>query len=159
MSVQPLEIENVQPVEIENVQPLEIDIVFECTICFITDVKFPTKYNCSNCTKKICNDCFARHILTKINCVFCRSPLILDKKDKDIDPAPNAAAAASVSSTSSPPSPHPVYNLFCIRCGKVTYTAVGIITSWYIFLFIYMLQGSGKESYPYDIDYNNTDPY
>ena len=82
-NVQPVEIENVQPVEIENVQPLEIDIVFECTICFITDVKFPTKYKCSNCTKKICNDCFARHILTKINCVFCRSPLILNKKDID----------------------------------------------------------------------------
>ena len=126
-----------------SVVPLEIVIVFECNICFSTDTKLPTKYKCTNCTKQICDDCFARHIITKRNCAFCRSPLILDKKDIDIDPHPLL----------------PVYNLFCIRFGKVTYTAVGIITSWYIFLFIYMLQGSGKESYPYDIDYNNTDPY
>jgi hypothetical protein len=144
MSVQPLEIENVQPLEIEIVQPLEleIEIVFECTICFITDVKFPTKYNCSNCTKKICNDCFARHILTKINCVFCRSPLILDKKDIDIH------------------LPHPAYIYLCVRYGKVTCTAVCIMTTWYIFLFVFMLEGfSGGTPIPYGKAYNYTDPY
>jgi len=128
MSVQPLETE------------IEIEIVFECTICFITDVKFPTKYNCSNCTKKICNDCFARHILTKNNCVFCRSPLILDKKDIITLP------------------PHPVYIFLCVRYGKITCSMVCIMTTWYIFLFVFMLQGFSDDGImDYGKVYNNSD--
>ena len=55
--------------------------VFECPVCFVTDTNAPTKFKCSNCTKKICDVCFARHILTKRNCVFCRSQLIIPESD------------------------------------------------------------------------------
>lgn len=61
--------------------PLEIDILFECKICFSTHTKMPTKYKCINCTTKICDECFVYYITTKKNCVFCRSPLIIDNKD------------------------------------------------------------------------------
>ena len=135
MSVQPLETE----IEIET----GIEIVFECTVCFITDAKFPTKYNCSNCTKKICNDCFARHIRTKINCVFCRSPLILKKENIVVIQSP----------------PHPAYSFLCVRYKTITYGAIGIFTVWYMVLFIYMLRPSSGAPSPCGEDHNQTDTH
>jgi len=56
-------------------------ISFECNICCIETNDIPQKYNCSVCEKKICDECFARHVLTKKTCVFCRSLLIIEDEE------------------------------------------------------------------------------
>ena len=48
---------------------------FNCVICCNESCPPPTEYNCNQCDKKICNDCYRTHILTSQLCVFCRSEL------------------------------------------------------------------------------------
>ena len=93
--------------------------VFECPVCFVTDTNAPTKFKCSNCTKKICDVCFARHILTKRNCVFCRSQLIIPE--------------------SNLPTVHQ-YPCF-IRYKNTIYLILCTMTAWYITLLMYLFIG------------------
>mgnify|MGYP001973192951 CR=1 FL=1 len=48
---------------------------FDCVICCNESCPPPTEYNCNQCDKKICNDCYRTHIITSELCVFCRSKL------------------------------------------------------------------------------------
>ena len=48
---------------------------FDCLICCNESCTPPTEYNCTQCDKKICDDCYRKHILTSQLCVFCRSQL------------------------------------------------------------------------------------
>ena len=48
---------------------------FDCVICYNESCEPSTKYNCTQCDKKICDDCYRKHILTSQLCVFCRSQL------------------------------------------------------------------------------------
>ena len=48
---------------------------FDCFICCNESCAPPTEYNCTQCDKKICDDCYRKHILTSQLCVFCRSQL------------------------------------------------------------------------------------
>lgn len=48
---------------------------FNCVICCNESCAPPTEYNCTQCDKKICNECYKTHILTNQLCVFCRSKL------------------------------------------------------------------------------------
>lgn len=128
--------------------PLEIDILFECNICFSNHTKMPTKYKCINCTTQICDECFARYIITKKNCVFCRSPLIIDNKDIPI-----------VSSYNSEN-----YTLY-ISFRKVKTIASGFMGLWICFLLsttIFFLifryfQDSSKSRNSHEKIKNNTD--
>ena len=52
---------------------------FDCVICYNESCEPSTKYNCTQCDKKICDDCYRKHILTSQLCVFCRSPLIITR--------------------------------------------------------------------------------
>ena len=65
------------------VKPLdmETEVNFECPVCFATGSTLPTKYKCTNCDKIICDDCFARHVVAKHNCAFCRAPLSIAETD------------------------------------------------------------------------------
>ena len=48
---------------------------FDCVICYNESCEPSTKYNCTQCDKKICDDCYRMHILTSNLCVFCRGKL------------------------------------------------------------------------------------
>ena len=52
---------------------------FNCVICCNESCAPPTEYSCTQCDKKICDDCYRTHILTSQLCVFCRSPLIITR--------------------------------------------------------------------------------
>ena len=128
-----------------SVVPLEIAFAFECVICTIGATKLPTKYKCTNCTKQICDDCFARHILTKRNCVFCRSPLILDIESPHSEDSEDSLCERTL------------FSIFCVRYRTLTYCVVSILAAWYIILIVYMFQGSSRASNLYGKAYNHTD--
>ncbi len=48
---------------------------FDCVICYNESCEPSTKYNCTQCDKKICDDCYRMYIVTSDLCVFCRSKL------------------------------------------------------------------------------------
>jgi len=98
--------------------------VFECPVCFVTDTNAPTKFKCSNCTKKICDVCFARHILTKRNCVFCRSQLIIPESD---------LPTVQLLFTYHPPC--------FIRYKNTIFLILCTMTVWYITLLMYLFIG------------------
>ena len=110
-----------------------IGLDFECSVCFNTELKSPTKYKCTSCTKQTCDDCYIRHIITKKDCVFCRSPLILiDEVDKS-----------------------PIILTLCERYTKIICPIVCIFMIWYFLLFMYMFVNNFNIR-TYELMYNIT---
>ena len=114
-------------------------IGFECCICFGEDLKPSTEYKCTNtiCEKQICDSCFKAHILTKRNCMFCRSPLIYIEEHREV---PHFVRARL----------HWINNPLC---KKIVCSSIAICTLWYILLLIYLIT-HGSNTYIYI--YNNT---
>ena len=116
-----------------SIMPVETEVVFECHVCASTHIKVPTKYNCSNCEKKICDICFVRHIITKRNCVFCRAPLIIEDVNHgtiiiNIHPELSPTSAIFVAGERQ----------VCIHFPKSMWLLINICCIWYIFLFIWL---------------------
>jgi len=120
------------------VQPLDVEaeINFECPVCFVTGSVLPTKYKCTNCDKKICDDCFTRHVVTKRDCVFCRAPLsIAETGTKDVEVKGKCM-------------------MLCARYRMCLTTIICILCIWYTLLFVHMFAMSGFR--PYNATYNHT---
>jgi len=118
------------------VKPLDVEaeVNFECPVCFVTGSALPTKYECTNCDKKICDDCFTRHVVTKRNCAFCRAPLSIAETDKVEDRGK--------------------YLAFCVRYRKCATALTCMLCIWYTLLFVHMFSISG--TYVPDATYNHT---
>jgi hypothetical protein len=121
-----------------SVTPLDVEaeVNFECPVCFATGSVLPIKYKCTNCDKKICDDCFARHVVTKRSCAFCRAPLSIAETDlKDIESRGKCM-------------------VFCVQYRRCLTVLTCILCTWYTLMFIHIFAMSGFR--PYNAIYNHT---